>query len=96
VSLQGTKDEKKIICSNENASIKIEPNYTIRGSLLPPVHELLDCTVKNNSYIYEKEFRGMTDSPISYDELLSVLQKLKLELKKNIIQYKNCFLTLFH
>jgi len=28
--------EKKILCSNEKAAIKIEPNYTIRGMIEPP------------------------------------------------------------
>lgn len=34
----------------------------------------------------------MTDSSISYDELISVLQKLKLELKKYTIQYEKLLL----
>lgn len=36
VVLQGTGTEKKIICSNSNATIKIEPNYVIRGYINKP------------------------------------------------------------
>lgn len=35
-TIQGNNEEKKIIVSNGTASIKIEPNYTIRGCLYPP------------------------------------------------------------
>lgn len=31
----GTMNSKKIYCSNEEATIKIEPNYTIRGTVHP-------------------------------------------------------------
>lgn len=34
--LQGNGTEKKIICSNNNATIKIEPNYIIRGYINKP------------------------------------------------------------
>jgi len=34
--LQGNNAEKKIICSNPKATIKIEPNYTIRGYAYEP------------------------------------------------------------
>nr|WP_318660690.1 nucleotidyl transferase AbiEii/AbiGii toxin family protein [uncultured Treponema sp.] len=37
VNLSGNDIEKKIICSNSVASIKIEPNYTFRGTVLSPV-----------------------------------------------------------
>lgn len=34
--VQGNSDEKKLIVSNRTASIKVEPNYTIRGHVLSP------------------------------------------------------------
>lgn len=34
--IQGNRDEKKVIVSNRVASIKIEPNYTIRGCVYTP------------------------------------------------------------
>lgn len=34
--LQGNNAEKKIICSNQKATIKIEPNYTLRGYVYEP------------------------------------------------------------
>lgn len=34
-NITGTNVEKKIICSNSVTSIKIEPNYTLRGTVLP-------------------------------------------------------------
>lgn len=36
-NITGTHVEKKIICSNSVTSIKIEPNYTLRGTVLPVV-----------------------------------------------------------
>lgn len=36
-NITGTQVEKKIICSNSVTSIKIEPNYTLRGTVLPTV-----------------------------------------------------------
>ena len=36
-NITGTNVEKKIICSNSVTSIKIEPNYTLRGTVLPTV-----------------------------------------------------------
>lgn len=162
--LQG-KNEKKILVSNKNATVKIEPNYTIRGCLTEPVlmpvvpevqkifgyakmkvlskeelyagkfcaaldrqhprdlfdvmqlfenqtnetefseklihcfivyalghnrplHELVDCTIKDNSEIFKKEFAGMTDISVSYDYLISTLKKLKEEIKKQLVPYK--------
>ena len=35
-NIQGNNIEKKIICSNKNAKIKIEPNYIIRGYIEKP------------------------------------------------------------
>jgi len=35
-TIQGTSEEKKVIVSNRVASIKIEPNYTIRGGVYTP------------------------------------------------------------
>lgn len=35
-NLQGNSIEKKIICSNSDAAIKIEPNYIIRGYVYKP------------------------------------------------------------
>ena len=158
--LQG-KSEKKILVSNRSATVKIEPNYTIRGCLIEPVfmpvvpkvqeifgyakmnvlskeelyagkfcaaldrqhprdlfdvmqlfennpeipeklvqcfivyalghnrplHEMLDCTIKDNSEIFEKEFMGMTDISVSYCDLITTLKKLKTELKEKLIPY---------
>lgn len=155
VSLQGNS-EKKIVVANHAATVKIEPNYTIRGSVLVPelrsvlprvnerfgyakvnvlareelyagklcaaldrqhprdlfdvklmfeksggisdemlscfvvyalghnrpLHELLDCVIKDNATVFEKEFKGMTDSDVSYTDLIGVLQSLKNELRK--------------
>ncbi len=163
--LQGN-DEKKLIVSNLNATVKIEPNYTIRGSLVEPkllavsqkvqeafgyvkmnvlaveelyagkfcaaldrqhprdlfdvmlmfekfggisdkmagcfavyalglnrpLHELLDCAVKDNSEIFEKEFVGMTDLPVSYSELTETLRWLKHEIKEKLFVYKDFLL----
>ncbi|MBR4791777.1 MAG: nucleotidyl transferase AbiEii/AbiGii toxin family protein [Treponema sp.] len=36
-NITGINAEKKIICSNSVTSIKIEPNYTLRGTVLPTV-----------------------------------------------------------
>ena len=164
--VQGSKDEKKIICSNQNATVKIEPNYTIRGTLLPPciksvskkvqeqfgyakmnvldfpelyagkicaaldrqhprdlfdvrklyeqnecisddilncfvvylighnrpIHELLDCTMKDSKDAYEKEFLGMTDEKISYKELQETLSTLKSDLKQKLSVHKKFLL----
>ena len=162
VSLQGT-NEKKIICLNNEASVKIEPNYIIRGTVFEPkikevsttakdkfgyakmkvlsmeeiyagkicaaldrqhprdlfdinkfynqygelsnaiitcmvvyllqhnrpLYELLDCNIKDNSEIFEKEFIGMTEESISYQELQDTLVRLKTDIKQKIIPYKN-------
>lgn len=50
-TIQGSKDEKKIIVSNNIASIKIEPNYTLRGCIFPPeVHQI--CGKAEQEYGY--------------------------------------------
>lgn len=41
-NVQGNDIEKKIICSNKNAKIKIEPNYIIRGCIEKP--EILEVS----------------------------------------------------
>lgn len=163
--LQGN-NEKKIICSNDFATVKIEPNYTIRGCLIEPkirevtsnvqenfayakmkvlaveelyagkicaaldrqhprdlfdikllfdkfggisdkmlscfivyalghnrpLHELLDCSAKDNSDVYEKEFMGMTDENVTYNELIDTLNFLKMELKKRLVPFKDFLL----
>jgi hypothetical protein len=35
-ALQGRPEARKVIVSGRNAAIKIEPNYTLRGTLFPP------------------------------------------------------------
>jgi len=57
-----------------------------------PVHELLDCTIKDNQNMYEKEFIGMTDSSVPYSELISTLHVLKQELKRQLAPYKKLLL----
>lgn len=165
-SCAGPNESKKITCSNKFTSIKIEPNYTLRGSIYPvqkvavcqrvlqnygsaqmqvlardelyagkfcaaldrqhprdlfdvrqmysttaeltekmiqcfviyllghnrPVHELLDCEIKNRRDVFDKEFIGMTDVPISYEELQDALMRLKRELKEKLLVYKNFLL----
>ena len=43
-NIVGAMNSRKIYCSNEETTIKIEPNYTIRGTLLPV--SLLDVVPK--------------------------------------------------
>lgn len=159
-------NERKIICTEFNTTIKIEPNYTFRGTVLQPerksvstkvqdlfgfaqmqvlardelyagkfcaaldrqhprdlfdvkqmyssasgltekmvqsfvvyllghnrpIHELLDCEIQNRKDIFEKEFMGMTDVPVSYQELQEALQRLKRELKEKLQPYKEFML----
>ena len=165
-NIQGKSDEKKIICSNHRATVKIEPNYTIRGTLIEPklikvsekvqqlfgyakmnvlvfeelyagkicaaldrqhprdlfdiknlyknyggiseqivscflvylighnrpIHELLDCKIKDNFSVFEKEFRGMTDESVSYEELMKTLSCMKSDLHKKLADYKGFLL----
>ncbi len=49
--LQGNKSEKKIICSNKEASIKIEPNYIIRGYVNKP-KIMSVCEAVENQFSY--------------------------------------------
>ena len=57
-----------------------------------PLHELFDCVVKDNSVIFEKEFKGMTDSDVSYPDLIEILYRLKNELKERLVPYKEFLL----
>ena len=57
-----------------------------------PLHEFLDCVVKDNTAVFEKEFKGMTDSDVSYSDLIDVLYYLKNELKKRLVPYKEFLL----
>jgi len=50
-NITGNKVEKKIICSNFVTSIKIEPNYTLRGTVLPPVFSDV-CTSVEEKFAY--------------------------------------------
>lgn len=43
--------EKKILCSNDNAAIKIEPNYTVRGFIIQP-QELSVCIMAEDLFGY--------------------------------------------
>ena len=50
-NIQGNNIEKKIICANKNAKIKIEPNYVIRGVIKTP--EILNiCEKVEDEYGY--------------------------------------------
>ena len=160
------RNEKKIICSNGEASVKIEPNYVMRGTVLEPeikevstgvqdrfgyakmkvlsideiyagkicaaldrqhprdlfdikklyelrgglspniincfvvyllqhnrpIYELLECNIKDNSEIFEKEFIGMTEESISYQNLQNILSRLKGDIKQKITPYKKFLL----
>lgn len=49
--IQGNSEEKKVIVSNPGASIKIEPNYTIRGYVYAPtIHPI--CGKAEREYGY--------------------------------------------
>lgn len=51
--LSNGKDEQKLICSDEIAQIKIEPNYTLRGYIYEPrIMEV--CSNVENMYGYAK------------------------------------------
>lgn len=47
-SITGQANEKKIICSNNEATIKIEPNYTIRGTVCTPTELAVSQKVQNS------------------------------------------------
>jgi len=49
--VQGSTDENKLIVSNRLASIKIEPNYTIRGHIYQP-STLGICGIAEHDYAY--------------------------------------------
>lgn len=50
-TIQGNSEEKKVIVSNRVASIKIEPNYTIRGCVYTPtIHPI--CGKAEREYGY--------------------------------------------
>lgn len=164
-TVQGNSEEKKIIVSNRTASIKIEPNYTIRGCIYTPtiqticgkaereygyaemqivstaelyggkicaaldrqhprdlfdvqglfsiaeqhpnlihgflamllghkkpVHEVLNPKLKDQSEIFEKEFKGMTDTKFSYQDHIRLLGDLVRFIKSGITAYKSFLL----
>ncbi|HOS30916.1 MAG TPA: nucleotidyl transferase AbiEii/AbiGii toxin family protein [Treponemataceae bacterium] len=49
--IQGNSEEKKIIVSDKNSSIKIEPNYTIRGCIYSPEVKTV-CKKAENQFGY--------------------------------------------
>ncbi len=52
-NITGASLEQKIICSNGKVSIKIEPNYTLRGTILPV--EYIDvCPKVEENFSYAK------------------------------------------
>ncbi len=61
-TIQGQGDEKKIIATKDGVSIKIEPNYTIRGTVFNP-------TVLSICKKAEIEFGYVEMQVISYPEL---------------------------
>ena len=61
-NITGTNLEKKIICSNTVTSIKIEPNYTLRGTVLQPV--FTDVCPK-----VEEEFAYAGMNVLAYEEV---------------------------
>lgn len=61
-TVQGNSEEKKVIVSNQVASIKIEPNYTIRGCVYPP-------TVRRVCRKVEREYGYTEMSIVSVPEL---------------------------
>ena len=50
-TIQGNSEEKKVIVSNRVASIKIEPNYTIRGCVYTPTIQPI-CGKAEHDYGY--------------------------------------------
>jgi hypothetical protein len=50
-TIQGNSEEKKVIVSNRVASIKIEPNYTVRGCLYTPMIQPI-CSKAEREYGY--------------------------------------------
>lgn len=50
-TIQGNNEEKKVIVSNRVATIKIEPNYAIRGYVYPPMRRSI-CEKAEREYGY--------------------------------------------
>lgn len=167
-SLQGRVGNQKMIVSDGTVSIKVEPNYTLRGHLFPvealrvramveqefgyaemqlissaelfggkicaaldrqhprdlfdisrllaepilvpdlmtgfvvmllshnrPPVELLQPSIKDQSEVFEKEFRGMTDEPFTYENHQKTLQSLLEFIRRELVRYKTAIIDFF-
>src|SRR5574344_465057 len=72
-NIQGNNIEKKIICSNSNAKIKIEPNYIIRGVIDKP--EILNVCEKVEDEFGYAEIQVVSKSELFGGKICAALDR---------------------
>lgn len=60
-----------------------------------PINELLNPNILDISVLFEQEFKGMVNEPIELSELLSVREKLFMEIKNMLTDSERQFLLSF-
>lgn len=60
-----------------------------------PIAELLNPNLSDIKEIYEKEFVGMTNEPVSLEELVAVRERLVKEIRKSLTDSEKQFLISF-
>jgi predicted nucleotidyltransferase component of viral defense system len=67
--------------------------YLISGNR--PISEMIQPTLLDQRELYENEFKGMTDSPVAYEELEKTRTHLIHQIKDSLTQADNDFLISF-
>lgn len=86
----------KFLLENEGISEQIRKGFLVYLiSHDRPMAESLNPIMKDMSQIYETDFQGMTDSDVSYEELVHVRGKLVKLIKKELTKEEKEFLISF-
>lgn len=85
--------DMKLLMENEGITDEIRKAFVIYlAGHDRPIHELIDPPRKDISRIYDREFVGMTQDPIDYEDLIQAREKYIAFIKKELSNKERQFL----
>ena len=83
----------KLLLSGEVLTAQVRKGFVVYlASHDRPIHELLDPNRKDMKAVYDSEFLGMTDAPVTYEELVETRERLIARLKTDLTDAEKKFL----
>ncbi|MCX5794867.1 MAG: nucleotidyl transferase AbiEii/AbiGii toxin family protein [Elusimicrobia bacterium] len=84
----------KLLLAGEGLTAGIRKGFVVYlASHDRPMHELIDPSRKDMRAVYDSEFLGMTDEPVTYEELVETRERLIVRLRADLTDAERKFLV---